>query len=96
MSREKSMDRLGPVIVLMIPSPLVRTSADAIWKSLGTLPAKFRKCFSSSPTSTNRLTVKCGAQNEGKERMVSLPGQYTGLKAKRGTVIADAKPGEEG
>lgn len=40
--------------------------------------------------------MKCGAQKEGKERVMTLPGQYTGLKAKRGTVIADDKPAEEG
>lgn len=60
------------------------------------LPAKFRKSVNSSPTGIMRLTVQCGAQNEGKERAAASPGQYTGLKAKRDDVVGDGDCGEEG
>lgn len=53
-------------------------------KTLCVLPARFWKSGNSSPTSIMRVTVKCGSQNEGKERAAALPGQYTGLKAERG------------
>lgn len=40
--------------------------------------------------------MKCGAHSEAKEMAVELCGQYTELKAKRGTVITDYKHGMEG
>lgn len=44
-----------------------------------------------------RLTVKRGAQNESKERGQQLSlGQYTGVKAKWGQVIADCNSDEGG
>lgn len=68
MSGEKSMDRLGPRVVLMIPSLFVMTSADAIWKLLRHYQLNSGNVLAVTfPTSTKRLTVNCGAQNEGKE-----------------------------
>lgn len=69
---------------------------DATSKTLRVLPPKLRKSVSSSPTSTMRLTIQRGAQNEGKERAAALPGQYTGSKAKRDDVMANGDSGEEG
>lgn len=43
-----------------------------------------------------RLTVQCGAQNEGKERAAASPGQYTGLKAMSDEAMANGDSGEEG
>lgn len=43
-----------------------------------------------------RPAVKCGVQTEGKERAAALPGQFTGLKAKRDKAMADGDSGEEG
>lgn len=43
-----------------------------------------------------RLTVKCGAQNVGKERAAALPGQDTGLKTRGVKWWPIMTSGEEG
>lgn len=71
---------LGPKVEPTGLGPVQMT----VLKMLYALPAKFRKSVHSYPTSILRLTVKCGAQNEGNERAAAFPWAVHWIEGKEG------------